>query len=522
MTSTTNDTTTTRIRRPFALGTAAALLASVGLTGAATPAQASSAARADSPLDGVTMPVPATDVTETDADLASATAEVVVIVDGKHGPEVRKLRAKSAAEAKKLAKYLDGQPGITAAPNHVLALPATPTGSGKAKSATAVELPKAAGVRVSATPALAGEPYGEYQWGLVAVGAESAWAVTRGSGVKVAVVDTGVDASHPDLSGRTLTQINLTDDGQTRDPNGHGTHVAGIIAASLDGSGVAGLANQVSILPVRVLDAAGYGDDATVAEGIIRAADAGAKVLNLSVGGAYSPVLAESVAYAVGRGATVVAAGGNEYQDGNPTTYPAALPGVIGVSSINSGGASSWFANTGSYIDLTAPGEDILSTVPGADWSFASGTSMAAPFVAASAALVRVANPTMGKSAVDSTLTGTAVDDSSGDGRDNMFGYGLVRADKAALKAAQAPGGLRAVVSVSVAKAGYGNQLSVNVNPNQGSGCYTFTVQKRTSTGTWSTQSGSYNTEGDGETRTLTLSPGTYRVVVAGKYGYKG
>ena len=187
--------------------------------------------------------------------------------------------------------------------------------------------------------------------------------------------------------------MNLVKDGLAGDPVGHGTHVAGIISARLDGAGVVGLANQATILPIRVLNSAGEGDLYTVAAGVTQAVNRGARVINMSLGSpGNAPVLAKAVSAAVSRGITVVAAGGNSYAQGNPVEYPAAYPGVIAVSSLGEDGLPSDFANTGSYIDLIAPGEEIISTVP-RGYAEGTGTSMAAPFVAASAALVRAANP---------------------------------------------------------------------------------------------------------------------------------
>ena len=290
----------------------------------------------------------------------------------------------------------------------------------------------------------------------------------------VAVVDSGVDATHPDLAGRVLPQIDLVDDPWTGDPTGHGTHVAGIIAASLDGAGVAGLANEVNILPIRVMDATGSGDFLTIASGIVEAVDQGAKVINLSLGSEYSSdIITVAVGYAVDSGVTVIAAGGNSYAEGNPVEYPAALPGVIGVSSVDRDGLSSVFANSGSYIDIAAPGEAILSTVPGGGWDYLDGTSMAAPFVSATAALVRVANPSLTKAQVDTTLLATARDDADGDGRDNWFGHGILQADQAALTAAHAPGGLQAQAASGLDQ-GEGHQREVQAargrEPEQGQG----------------------------------------------------
>ncbi len=526
----------------IALGAAAAMLVGLAATAAPTPARAD-----ESPLPGVTLAVAATDVTTTDTDLGSVAREVVVVSAGPDGPRITKLRTRTAQDARVLAADLEAQPGVAAQVNSVRSAPAPAADRSGAPARRASHIPGLApgGLRAAAVPALTGEPMGAQQWGLRAVNAEAAWAITRGSGVTVAVVDSGVDATHPDLVGRILPQIDLVHDGVVGDPDGHGTHVAGIIAAALDGAGSVGLANQVSVLPVRVLDANGSGDDATVGNGITAAVNAGARVINLSLGGeGRSAALERAVQYAVDRGVTVVAAGGNSYETGNPIEYPAALPGVLAVSSLDMDGASSYFSNTGAYIDLTAPGEDILSTVPGAAWAMGSGTSMAAPFVAAAAALVRVANPTLGRTAVDTALLSTALDDSAGDGRDDWFGHGLLQADRAALQAARAAGGLRAPVAPNVpptpkpvasppapkpaplaivkVKATSGrSKLFVDVNPNKGSGFWTFQVQSKKASGAWKTLK-SYRTKGSAETRTINLKKGTYRVVVAPKYGYRG
>jgi subtilisin family serine protease len=298
--------------------------------------------------------------------------------------------------------------------------------------------------------------------------------------------------------------------------------VAGIVAASLDGAGVAGLANEVSIVSVRVLDASGSGDTATIARGILQAVDTGARVVNLSLGGGYSQVVHSAVQYALDRGVTVVAAGGNQYQEGNPTTYPAAHAGVIGVSAMGPEGHSSWFANTGSYIDIAAPGEDVLSTVPGGRWGYADGTSMAAPFVSAAAALVRAANPTLSRAGVDSVLLATARDDSSGNGRDHLFGEGLLQADRAAAEAAGAAGGLHGPAArVSVWPVSGASKLRVDVDPDRGRGYWSFRVQRKAADGSWRDLR-AYRTAGARERRTLNLRGGSYRVVVKAQHGHRG
>ena len=172
------------------------------------------------------------------------------------------------------------------------------------------------------------------QWGMDAVGAPLAWGVTRGAGIVVAVVDTGV-APAPDLEGRLLAGWNVLEgSADAVDDNGHGTHVAGTIGENADnGLAEVGLAPEVSLLPVKVLDASGSGTDADVATGIVWAADHGARVLNLSLGGdTSSRLLSDAVRYATAHGVLIVAAAGNE---SGPVGYPARIATVLGVGAVD-------------------------------------------------------------------------------------------------------------------------------------------------------------------------------------------
>jgi serine protease len=274
------------------------------------------------------------------------------------------------------------------------------------------------------------DPYRSEQWALDALGAERLWTVSRGTGQVVAVVDSGVDGTHPDLVGQVLGGIDYVAGAGTgwTDPYGHGTHVAGIVAAvANNGIGVAGLAPDARILPVRVLDSDGAGWDSDIAAGLIWAADHGATVINCSLGGpdAADPVR-YAVSYAIGRGAVVVAAAGNERADGNPVSYPAAfaLPGELGVAATTAARVSANYSDTGSYISLAAPGDGILSTLDGSYYRL-SGTSMAAPYVSAAVALVRAVAPSLGPIDVAQLLTSTA-DDLEVVGRDDATGSGLI------------------------------------------------------------------------------------------------
>ena len=278
------------------------------------------------------------------------------------------------------------------------------------------------------------DPEFPQQWALPRLRLPQVWGDTDGSGVTVAVIDTGVDTTHPDLVDNLVPGIAVTGGGagdNVTDGHGHGTHVAGIIAAVADNAiGVAGVAPGASILPVKSLDDTGAGWSSDVAEGIVRAVDRGAAVINLSLSsGGDSPVVADAVSYARSQGAVLVAAAGNARQRGNPTAYPAALPGVIGVAATDVGDNDAAFSNTGDYVDLAAPGVAIRSALPGGNYGNLSGTSMAAPHVAGVAALLvdelTEEGPVPSDDPVTALLIRTA-EDLGEPGWDPAHGYGLV------------------------------------------------------------------------------------------------
>jgi subtilisin family serine protease len=285
--------------------------------------------------------------------------------------------------------------------------------------------------------------YLSMQWGLEAINAFSAWDAQKGDKkIVVAVVDTGVDYKHPDLAEAYVQGgYDFVDDDDDPHPKGkgllcpdaHGTHVAGIIAAvSNNKVGVAGVA-QVSILAERVLGCDGSGTYWNVARGIKHAADKGAKIINLSLGGsASSNTLLEAVRYAYQKGVLIVAAAGNSAKP--PVIYPAAYEEVVAVSAVDKDKQLAAFSSYGPQVELAAPGVLVLSTITNNWYDVMSGTSMATPHVAGAAALVWSANSTLSRDEVRKILQETAVDLGS-PGRDDKFGYGLVDANKAVAKA---------------------------------------------------------------------------------------
>ena len=273
------------------------------------------------------------------------------------------------------------------------------------------------------------DPLLDQQWGLTAIGVPSVWSITRGAGVTVAVIDSG-SGPHPDLDanmevGRTI--IDSIESAGMRDVSdeGHGTHVAGIIAAAADnGVGGAGVAPQARILPIRTLEPNGEGTARDVSKAVRFAVDAGAKVINLSLGrnSEYTP-LTSAIQYAVDRNVLVVAAAGNYGADSGPV-WPAASDLTLAVTAVDRTNNVTSFDQRGDYIDLAAPGTSILSTARN-DYELQSGTSMAAAFVSGAAALLFAAQPSITAAQVRDILQRTATDIGS-PGRDTTFGYGLV------------------------------------------------------------------------------------------------
>ncbi|MGI8671262.1 MAG: S8 family serine peptidase [Luteitalea sp.] len=230
-----------------------------------------------------------------------------------------------------------------------------------------------------------------------------------------------------------------------QDEVGHGTHVAGTVAClSNNGVGVAGMTWSCRLMPVKVLtrlvrisdgQVRGTGSTADIAAGIRWAVDNGARVLNLSLGGTTdTQVERDAIAYAIAQGAVVVAAMGNAFTTGNPTSFPAAYPGVIAVGAITSGNAQAWFSQTGPHIDVAAPGVGILSTLWDNGFGTMDGTSMASPHVAGLAALILSCNGNLSAAQVGDIIRQTARPlrvNPTDPVPNNTFGFGCIDAEAA-------------------------------------------------------------------------------------------
>jgi subtilisin family serine protease len=312
-------------------------------------------------------------------------------------------------------------------------------------------------VKVSFTP---NDPMYSQLWGMTAIRAGTAWDTAKGAGVTVAVVDSGIDYNHPDIvdnmwsnpleiPGNGIdddnngliddvrgwdyigkTNTNPVADNDPMDVLGHGTHVAGIVAAEgNNGLGVIGVAWQAKVMNVRALDDGGIGLESTLAPAIIYAADEGADVINASWGGpGQSDVIEAAIDHAAGLGAVFVAAAGNDGVDVS-TFFPANAQKAIAVDAINNLNQLP-LTNTGNKLDLAAPGVDILSLAPGGGYISRDGTSMAAPHVSGVAALILGLHPTFTPEQVRQVLRTSAID-LPPTGPDTAYGYGRVDATNA-------------------------------------------------------------------------------------------
>jgi subtilisin family serine protease len=272
-----------------------------------------------------------------------------------------------------------------------------------------------------------------YQWGLADMNVPDAWSLTTGSmGKTLCVVDTGVDATHPDLAAQMWTAPDgshgwdfVNDDGDPMDDAGHGTHVAGVAAASVgNGIGTAGVVNA-RIMAVKVLDADGIGTEADLAAGIAWCADHGADVISMSLSTDQdSKAVRRAVERAQQNGALLVASAGNVGKcTDDCKVYPAAYEGVIGVAALDMTRQHASFSRSGPWVDLAAPGELIAGPFPGGLYALGTGTSQATALVSGVALLAWDHAPTLDAKDIETALRRTAQDLGT-PGKDKDTGFG--------------------------------------------------------------------------------------------------
>jgi len=296
-----------------------------------------------------------------------------------------------------LAKALEGNIVVDyAEPNWLVTKAQEPVGPepaaapgdvAAAQAGTRRWLPLAQGLPI----VLPDDPGTAEQWAWNTIGAYRGWGFGTGAQqVMIAVIDSGVEPTHPDLAGKLVPGYDFVDnDGVAQDGDGHGTHVAGTAAGITNNAiGIAGACPSCSILPIRVLDDNGRGGISEVVAGIRYAADRGAKVINLSLSGPPSKAEEDAVNYAWSKGAVLACAAGNEGTSSTRNAYPAASPNCIAVGATDRADAKASFSNYGTWVDIAAPGADIVSTYIGGSYESLNGTSMATPHVAGAAGLL--------------------------------------------------------------------------------------------------------------------------------------
>ncbi len=260
-------------------------------------------------------------------------------------------------------------------------------------------------------------------WGISRIGADKVWSTGSGAGIKIAIIDTGVQIDHPDLRANIVEGYDFVNtDNDPNDDNGHGTHVAGIASATLNQSGTIGAGYSAKIMPVKVLNNQGYGYLSDVAKGIYYAADNGARIINLSLGTPSDTyTLRSAITYAANKGVLIIAAAGND--GGAPCLYPAAYSSAVCVMATDSSNQLASFSNIGG--EISAPGVSNYSTFVGSSYRYLSGTSMATPHISGAAALLMSICTDCSTSEIRSILRDTAIDLGE-TGKDILFGYGLV------------------------------------------------------------------------------------------------
>ena len=316
---------------------------------------------------------------------------------------------------------------------HVVKLPA------EADERTAVELLKrnphiksAEIDKLIAPEQVGNDTYYASAWHLPKIQAPVAWDSALGTGVTIAILDSGVDATHPDLNGKMVSGWNFFDgNADTSDVYGHGTKVAGsAAAASNNGAGVTGVAWNAKIMPIRISDTAGYAFYSTIAEGIYWAADHGAKVINVSYSVQGSVSVQNAANYLKSKGGLVINSAGNS----GAIDSTLANNAMISVSATGSSDTKASWSSFGDYVDISAPGAGIWTTVRGGGYAAVSGTSFSSPVTAGVVALMMSANPALKPTELESILKSTALDLGMA-GTDQLYGAGRINAAAAVQRA---------------------------------------------------------------------------------------
>ncbi|HWL36154.1 MAG TPA: S8 family serine peptidase [Frankiaceae bacterium] len=403
------------MRRTFTMVLGTALAA--GLVGTAVPAGAAEGGRARPRV----APLPAAGSRDARAD-----GKVRLAVTFEPGADADAVLATVRGEGAKVARRIP-QLRVVSVEVPALAAPRVAAALARRPGVTDVSPVQARSYAYvpDDTSYAASQPY------LAEVNAPAAWDVSKGNAdTAIAIVDSGVDVAHPDLAGKVVASHNVvTGTTNVSDAVGHGTFAAGVAAATTDNAlGIAGAGFDSRLIAVKVADSGGSVATDDEAAGIVWAADNGADVINVSLGGSTTDATEQAaVAYAIDKGVVVVASAGN---DGvSAQSYPAAYSGVVAVGA-TTGTSRASFSNFGSWVDLGAPGVNIRSTAPtagsvmfDASYDTADGTSFSAPLVAGAAALLRAANPALDQAAVAAALT---------DGTTGTYGFAHGRIDFAA------------------------------------------------------------------------------------------
>lgn len=282
--------------------------------------------------------------------------------------------------------------------------------------------------------------YYSEQWYLDKINIENAWDINRNSDdVVVAVLDTGVDYNHIELKGRVLEGIDLVNnDKDAMDDNGHGTHVAGIVAANSNYIGINGITQKTKILPIKILDSEGYTTSTVTIDGIYYAIENNVDIINMSLGGSASNSIEEkAILDAYNEGIVLVASAGNE--NTNELAYPAAYTQVISVAATDENDDKADFSNWGEWIDIAAPGVNILSTAPyildednlSDGYMYMSGTSMATPIISGVCALIKAQHPNWTPQQIEWAIEKSSVQKDNTDRWNLLKGYGRVDAFRA-------------------------------------------------------------------------------------------